>query len=348
MTAMKHKSRFTSARFQSLAALAAVGLIASAQASPHNPDTDWFHDAGWGVFVHYLWDVQNVGGRENTQGKPPTTWDALVHEFDTERFAAQVKETGAPYVFFTMMQRTRYLIAPNAAYDKLTGYKPGEACSTRDLVADLYRSLDKRGIKLMLYWTGDGPREDAQAVKGFGGWTGRVSDQYVRNWADVAAEYSRRYGDKVKGWWVDGCYAHIGYNEPRWRILAQGIKAGNPHAILALNNPAMAYANSSTDCDDFTTGEVNEFTDIPEDRWRDGKQFHVLSYLGRDWGRPGCRHDLAFLADYVSQVNEAGGVVTIDIALFRDGSLDLEQVKLLSRLGPAIKGLTATTRKAAR
>ena len=61
---------------------------------------------------------------------------------------------------------------------------------------------------------------------------------------------------------------------------AQGLKAGNPRAIVALNNPAMAYANSSTDCDDFTTGEVNEFTDIPEDRWRDGKQFHVLSYLG--------------------------------------------------------------------
>jgi hypothetical protein len=80
----------------------------------------------------------------------------------------------------------------------------------------------------------------------------------------------------------------------------------------------MAYANSSTDYDDFTTGEVNAFTDIPEERWRDGKQFHVLSYLGRDWGRPGCRYDLAFLADYVSQVNEAGGVVTIDIALSRD------------------------------
>lgn len=250
--------------FRCVVGLAAVLFAASASASPHSPDTDWFCDAGWGVFVHYLWDVQNVGGRENTQGKPPTTWDALVREFDTEKFAEQVQETGAPYVFFTPMQRTRYLIAPNATYDRLTGYKPGEARSTRDLVADLYRSLDKRGIKLMLYWTGDGPREDAQAARGMGGWNGQVSDQYVRNWAAVAAEYSRRYGDKVKSWWVDGCYAHIGYNEARWRVLSQGVKAGNPHAIIALNNPAMAYANSSTDCDDFTTGEVNAFTDIPE------------------------------------------------------------------------------------
>jgi uncharacterized protein YdeI (YjbR/CyaY-like superfamily) len=40
--------------------MAAVLLALSASASPHNPDTDWFHDAGWGVFVHYLWDVRPV------------------------------------------------------------------------------------------------------------------------------------------------------------------------------------------------------------------------------------------------------------------------------------------------
>ena len=61
-----------------------------------------------------------------------------------------------------------------------------------------------------------------------GGWNGQVNDQYVQNWAAVAAEYSRRYGDKVKGWWVDGCYAHIGYNETRWRILALGRQGQQP------------------------------------------------------------------------------------------------------------------------
>ena len=75
--------------FCCVAGLAAVLFAASVSASPHNPDTDWFHDAGWGVFVHYLWDVQNVGGHEATQGKPPTTWDALVREFDTESLATR-------------------------------------------------------------------------------------------------------------------------------------------------------------------------------------------------------------------------------------------------------------------
>ena len=42
------------------------------------------------------------------------------------------------------------MIVPNATIDRITDYKPDEACSTRDLVEDLYesckacRSLDQR------------------------------------------------------------------------------------------------------------------------------------------------------------------------------------------------------------
>ncbi len=321
------------------AGVCAVAVLcggAPARGAPQNPDTDWFRDAGWGVFVHWLWDVQNVGDRPNTQGKPAVSLDAWVNGFDVEAFAAQVKESGANYVMFTMMQRTRYLVAPNETYEKLTGYKRGEATAHRDLVEDLYAALHKRGIPLLLYWTGDGPRQDPQAAAGMGGWSGQVTDAYVENWARVAAEYSRRYGEKVRGWWVDGCYSHIGYNEKRWSLLATGLKAGNPHAIVALNNPSMRYANSSTAEDDFTTGEVNALSDIPEERWRDGKQFHVLSYLGANWGLPDCRYTLAFLADYIGQVTAAGGVVTLDVALYRDGTLDPAQVKLLSQLPAAL------------
>jgi hypothetical protein len=322
-------------KFWMMLALALL-TCATAQAERQNPNTDWFRDAHWGLFTHYLWDLQNTGHSTNNLGRT-TSWDECVKEFDTEKYAEQIKQTGAPYVFFTMMQRTRYLIAPNATYDRLTGYKPGEACSKRDLVEDLYRSLHKRGIKLMLYWTGDGPREDDQAAKGMGGWNGQVTDKYVQNWASVAAEYSRRYGDKVKGWWVDGSYSFIGYNDHRWGIMAAALKSGNPHAIVALNNPSMSQANSSTDQEDFTTGEMNAFTDIPDQRWRDGKQFHVLSFLGPYWGSPGVRYSVDDLSEYVGAVNDVGGVVTIDVALFRDGSIDPQQLATIKAMSVALQ-----------
>jgi hypothetical protein len=260
-----------------------------------------------------------------------------VKEFDTEKFAAQVQQTGAHYVFFTMMQRTRYLIAPNATYDKLTGYKPGEACSTRDLVEDLYKSLHKRGIVLMLYWTGDGPRQDPQAAKGLG-YGGGTPVAFVHNWADVAAEYGMRYKDKVAGYWADGCYTHSGYNEEKWSILAAGLRAGNPQRIIAMNSPSMRLANSCTLNDDFTTGEVNTFGETSAHRWRDGVQWHVLSFLGRDWGSPGVRYGPDWMADYIRRANAGGGVITIDAMLYRDGSLNAEQLDCLTKVAAKLRG----------
>ena len=89
-----------------------------------------------------------------------STWDATVRQFDVEAYAADAAATGAKYAFITVMQDDQYMIAPNARFDSLTGYKPGEACATRDLVLDLWAALDKRGLKLGLYWTGDGPGRD--------------------------------------------------------------------------------------------------------------------------------------------------------------------------------------------
>ena len=299
-------------------------------------NTDWFSEAGWGIFVHFLWDCQCVGNRiANT--REHSSWDECVKNFNTEKFASDIAETGAQYVIFTMMQRTRYLIAPNETYNKLTGYKTGEACSTRDLVEDIYQSLNKRNIKLMLYWTGDGPRQDKKAADGMGGWNGKVTDKYVQNWANVAAEYGERYKNKVHGWWVDGCYDYIAYNQKRWSILAEGLRKGNPKRIIALNNPTMHHANSSTLHDDYTTGENGNFGEVPTSRWVDGVQWHTLSFLGKDWCSAGLRYSREWLADYVYKCNRVGGVVSIDVLLFSDGSLERSHVLTLKGMNKTLQ-----------
>ncbi len=178
-----------------------------------NPRTEWFRESGYGIFVHYLNGIQNNPDRVHSLGKQ-SSWDECVAEFDTEKFADQMEQAGAGYVIFTVMQISRHLIAPNATYDKISGYAPGEACAKRDLIEDLYTSLNKRGIRLMLYWTGDGPRLDEKAGKAFGcNPQNIVSADFVQKWSSVVREYGERYGDKIAGWWVDGCYSFIGYDE---------------------------------------------------------------------------------------------------------------------------------------
>jgi hypothetical protein len=319
-----------------VALLLGAAATAAAQTGDAPHKTDWFAKAGYGVFVHYLWDLQNSPDTINGLGKK-TSWDACVKEFDVERFADQMKQAGAGYVIFTMHQRTRFLIAPNATFDRMTGYKPGEACSTRDLVEDLYRALHKRGIPLMLYWTGDGPRQDPKASKGLAvPPDGQVTEEFVRNWAAVAAEYGRRYGAKVKGWWCDGAYPFIGYDDAKLGILAEGLRAGYPDRIIALNVGVQDRVRPYTRHEDFTTGEQNAFTDIPAERFVNGEQWHILSYLGSWWGGPGVCLNKQQLADYVYAVNSVGGVVSIDVLLYRDGAIERSQLEVLKALRPGL------------
>ena len=325
-------------------ALAATLLSACLQAETNNPATDWFCRAGFGVFVHYLNELQNNANTIQSLGRS-TTWDECVRAFDAERFATAVAETGAGYVIFTTHQRTRFLIAPNATFDRITGYRPGEACATRDLVEDLYQALHKRNIPLMLYWTGTGPSSDAKANAAMG-WQTPIPEAWIEKWAAITEEYALRYGEKVAGWWVDGCYAkhgNLGYNDAKLAPLARAFKAGNPKRIIALNPGVELSAYSRHD--DFTAGEQNAFLERPESRWLDGKQWHVLSYLGPErsdnylsagWCEPVTKYGKLELADYVRAVNQKGGVVSIDVLLYRDGGLDRSQLEVLKAIRPSL------------
>ena len=102
---------------------------------------------------------------------------------------------------------------------------------------------------------GDGPRADPQAASGIG-WAWPTPDKkpapaFLKRWATVLREYAVRYGDKVSGWWIDGCHAWRGYDESNMGGYRSAIRAGNPHALLALNNmpqnpidqPARSWSN---------------------------------------------------------------------------------------------------------
>ncbi len=309
--------------------IAAVALgSACAFAEPDNSKTDWFVKAGYGVFVHYLEGIQNNPGEIHSLGKH-SSWDECVRDFDTERFADSMAEAGAGYVIFTVMQISRHMIAPNATFDRITGYKPGEACATRDLIEDLYTSLNRRGIPLMLYWTGDGPRADEKAGPAYG-CGGPVSKEFVQKWADTFREYGERYGDKVAGIWCDGSYSFIGYDDEKLGILAQGLRAGSAKRIIAFNRGVDPLVKSYTRHEDYTCGEQNKFFDMPVGRFLDGEQWHILSFLsGKWWGAPGVGYTKSELAEYVFDVHQRGGVVSIDVLLFRDGSIDRSQLETL-------------------
>jgi hypothetical protein len=285
-----------------LAAYLLLSLSWHSQAAPNNPDTDWFRAARYGVFMHFLpGDAASL---------------ARVRAFDVEALSRQLETLGAGYFVITLGQNSGFFNAPNAVYDRYTGYAPGERCSGRDLPLDLYRVLQPRGIRLMLYLPCQTPNQDARAQKAFGLPEG-ARDQpidlaFARKWAQVIQEWSDRYGDKVAGWWFDGGYEHIHFNEAIAQVYAAAVKHGNPHALVTFN-PGVRLIRW-TQAEDYTAGELNEpFDVVPSSRWVEGSQWHALTYLGSNWSRRDARYPTDRWTQWVGTVVSKGGVVTLDM-----------------------------------
>lgn len=306
--------------------------VFSADWPPPGPETDWLASAGHGVFTHYLNGLQNSFG-PNSQNKN-TSWSDCVDEFDTEAYAASAAAANARYAIITIMQGDRFMIAPNAAYDAFTGYSPGEACARRDLILDLSTSLSARGIKLMLYYTGDGPHEDQQASTGLG-WPEAPNDRsnvpllFAQRWAAVLQEYTVRYGDKVSGFWIDGCYTYFNYTEEKLKPYYDAIRAGNPNGLIALNHGVMHPISRYSQYEDYTCGESDDLIEIPTQRFVNGSQWHTLSYVGANWAQPGIKYNSSQLGSYIKAVNAVQGAVTLDLQLLRSGFMNVSQVNVV-------------------
>lgn len=285
-----------------------VGLIlllpaaSGAKAHAGDPNTDWFRDARYGVFVHFLpGDAGQL---------------AQVEDFDVEALAQQLESVGAGYLILTLGQNSGFFNAPNPTYDQITGYGPGERTASRDLPLDLHRALEARGIRLMLYLPCQAPNEDRRAQRAFGLPEGPkdqpVDVTFARRWAEVIQDWSVRYGDRVAGWWFDGGYEWVGFDEEIAGIYAAAARQGNPQAIVTFN-PGIGLKRW-TRAESYTAGElVDPFDVVPASRWLEGSQWHALTYLGSRWSGRDTRHPADRWAEWVRAVTANEGVVTLDL-----------------------------------
>jgi alpha-L-fucosidase len=311
-------------------------LITSAQ-----DRTDWMKQARWGIMVHYLADWR---ARTDSISTTPAIWNEMINEFDVEGLAQQIKSVGAGYLIFTIGQNSGYFVAPNKTYERITGVKG--KCAQRDLISDLSAALKKRGLKLIVYLPSGAPGGDSLARKALQWENGpKANREFQQNWEAIIREWSLRWCKKIDGWWFDGCYwPNIMYrNEkaPNFASFAAAARAGNPESIVAFN-PGVVYRSLSlTPYEDYIAGEVDkpEFISIKRsyDGKVDGKQIHVLSFLGKTWGMGEPRFTADQVIGFSNPVVQTAGAITWDTPVQRSGLIADPFIELLDALG---KGLT--------
>jgi len=303
-----------------------------ARFAPTSTAADWLHAARFGVFMHFL--PPHAKGLEG------------VGAFDVETLANQLASVRAGYFVLTLGQNSGYFNAPNAAYDRIAGYRAGERCSARDLPLALSTALRAKGIRLMLYLPSQPPNEDPQAQRAFGLPEGKkdqpLTADAARKWGEVIREWSDRYGDRVSGWWFDGAYDRVRFDGRIASVYAAAARHGNAASIVTFNPGVMLVRH--TRAEDYTAGETDEpFDVLPASRFVDGAQWHALTYLGSHWSARDTRYTTARWTAWTRAVVSKDGVVTIDAGPNWDskagpiGALDAAQLEQLGAIGRAAR-----------
>lgn len=308
--------------------------------------TDWLMQSRWGINIGFM-----AVEPEFVKEKTPLTaeeWNRRVDAFDVDGLAAQIGALGVPYCFLTLGQNSGHYCSPNATYDSIVGRTPS-LLSRRDLVSDFADALAKYKTRLLVYLPSGAPAMDKLAVEklkwewGFvGNWedggfcenlrTGHRLEEFQRNWEAIVLEWSMRWGYKVWGWWIDGCYfADEMYRNPvapNFHSFAESLRAGNPEALVAFNPGQIVPLICHSEFEDYTAGEVSNSFPLCNNRWEGRRfgndqravQWHVYTWIGEHWGwgeKP--RLPLEFVIGYTKQVTAKKGVVTWDVPFTETG-----------------------------
>jgi hypothetical protein len=323
--------------------LASAAFSVRAAENPPSPDrAAWMQPARWGVMIHYLADWK---ARDHNLELNVEKWNQLVDGFDADGLAAQLKSVGAGYLILTLGQNSGYYLAPNPTYDRLVGIEPSK-CSRRDLVTDLSAALRKRQLRLIAYLPSGAPNGDRAAREALQWQNGpHPNREFQQKWEQVIRDWSLRWGDRIDGWWFDGCYwpntMYRSKSAPNFESFAAAARAGNPRSVVAFNPGVIPRLISVSPDEDYTAGEISDPTVLQIRRAvggkLDGRQIQVLSYLGRTWGRGEPRFTNVQAIQYSQTVRATGGAITWDVPTQLDGLIPEPVLIQLRAIGGALK-----------
>jgi hypothetical protein len=306
----------------------------------------WLADAQYGLM--FQWG--EWGYPEHGEGKP---WPKMIDDFNVEKFADMVQSTGAGYVIWSATWRSYYFPAPIQAIDRIM---PGRT-SKRDLIGELADALNRRGIKLMLYYhCGYGDRE--WQTRNFGT---TDADQigtdalFRKNWTAIMTEVGERYGSRLAGWFIDEGWYPSPFEEQN-----RALKAGYSGRIVSFNDWVRPRL---TDFEDVEFGEgfngLNDgagtlFPDGPAigsdgvyvEGPHKGLQAHGMFVLdGPDWGiyRPDASiakptltpGQILEMAKYAKTHRVA---LTFDLLMYEDGTVSPASLDAVKLFGKTIRG----------
>ena len=187
------------------------------------PDLSWMIEGKYGIFTH--WSLLSYPLYGDKKARETFEWG--VNKFDVEAYANKIEETGASWVIFTTCHGGQMFPAP---IKTLNDVLPGRT-TERDLIAEIAEALNKRNIKLLLYYNFS-PNEKKKKKLG----ADKNPEKWFQYLIDFVREVSLRYGKSIAGWgYFDSTVSSYLMNMP-WETFYMAAIAGNPDAAVGISS----------------------------------------------------------------------------------------------------------------
>jgi len=301
--------------------------------------TKWLADAKYGLMFQWgEWGYPRHGDKKK--------WPKMIDDFDVESFADMVADTGAGYVIWSATWTTYYFPAPIKAIDDIL---PGRT-SERDLIGELTNALDKRGVRLIVYYHlghDNNPNLDWWKKN----WVSSDDKEiFFTNLCAITTEIGKRYGRKLAGWMLDD---GVVIYPASFERLGKALKAGSPDRIISYNSWIMPRF---TEFQDFHFGEGNEQgaagtgpkggDGIVADGPQKGLQGHANFILdGPNWGirspetkinPPRWTKDQ--VAKMVKNAMEHKLALSFNLLMYEDGSVSPASLEMMRHVRKVVHG----------
>ena len=325
-------------------------------------DTNWMTKGKYGIFMHYQYRILlGYGGTTkpmlpNPSQMTASQWNQFVDGFDVKGFAEQMANAKVGWVMFGLDDHYfAWPCSPNSKFSYYTGYGPGQKCSKRDLILDVAKALNAKGIKLIVYYAGlNGYMKEPQVleglkdtVRGSVNQNAAPSPESRKRRLEILKEYADRFGTRIAGWWFDTPGRNSYDNPPNdWWAINSIIHNANPKAVIGFSISATEEQSCLVNgIDDYMGGDTWTKQDltrlVPKNLpSQNGILWHSKIYCGNVYHGLGDANQYTDqeLINWIKTCNNQGGVCTLDwpfdpkTGLIKDFGL-----KQMIKIGNAIK-----------
>lgn len=312
----------------------APAAVAQADPMPPRPDSAWFQDAKFGIFVH--WGLYALHGKNDkgpyvswameNEGIPVAEYAPYADQFNPANFDADawmklVRDAGARYLTFTSKHHEGFSMFDSA----LTDYDSMDRAAKRDFVRELVDAARANGVKISFYYsTLDWYHPDFQAD------LSKYVDEFLFG---QVRELCTNYGP-IDGLWFDGEWDHPA---DTWRAedLVRMIRTLQPNALV--NDRLGKGERGVTPLADFYTreqmSEIGKKTDTED---KEIRPWEACLTIGTSWGYrrdDGAPKSSAELIRTLVDVVSRGGNLLLNVGPKPDGTIPDHLAERLRDIG---------------